>query len=382
MWYGTENANKFIEANPSVKKWMDKLPSVSSRSTFGQALQVFSEWAKLTPEQLMEEHRNGKDGYVAVDRLQDFLINGEVIDRRGKTPKVTKTATWSAKRKKAVYTAVRSYYAYNRAELPSDRAFKLTEQSRTAPDFLELDEARAIIQALKQPYRAMFTASLYGGMGRNELLMLNGLWPQIREQLKDSKAAVVKIDFGQRKSNPTPYYCFVPRQVFEPFMDSEKPPFVTRTGEQIAEGDLGYNWFYARKRAGIRATVRPHMIRDLWRTLCVKVGVQRDCAEFLMGHQIDTLQYNQIYRDVDFVRKEWDRLARYLESGVTAEHEERVAQLEGELSKERSRGAELEKKVADQSAMLGIVLKKLEGIAGEYGVEVPEAGPARKKARK
>lgn len=209
---------------------------------------------------------------------------------------------------------------------------KIRDPGREA---LELDEARAIIGALKQPYRAMFEAALYSGMGRNELLALNEFWAKIRPQLLAGKE-IVEIDFGRRKNNPQPYYTFLPRRILEPFKDKEENPFVTRTGEPVAEGDLGYTWKYAKKRVGITRPVKPHHIRDLFRTLAVKAGVQADCAEFLMGHQIDELRYNQIYRDREFILKEWSKLRDYLDTGVSTEYEARtkdlVARLEERIS--------------------------------------------------
>jgi mannitol-specific phosphotransferase system IIBC component len=53
-----------------------------------------------------------------------------------------------------------------------------------------------------------------------------------------------------------------------------------------------------------------------------------DVAEFLMGHIIDKMGYNQVYNDEEYVRMEWLKVAGYVDSGLSSEAQGKIIELE------------------------------------------------------
>ena len=287
--------------------------------------------------------RQDPDGYKTLDHLQEFILHGEYQDkRRGHEHRTAKVAESGVKRRLMFYTAVRSFLRHNRAPLPQE-TFRIADEEReSAITYMTLEQARAMIGALKDPYRTMMTASLYGAMGRGELLMLNRLWPRIRQQLLEGKDPI-QIDFGRRKTNPNPYFTLMPAKILKPYEDIEANPFqgkakkgIPRIYRPVKDSDLWVAWRFARKRTGIKEKIKIHMFRDLFRTLCYKVGVRPETSEFLMGHRVDKSNYLQIQREPETVIQEWQKLRVYLESGLGPEVSEEIRTLRSEV--ERLRG--------------------------------------------
>jgi hypothetical protein len=123
---------------------------------------------------------------------------------------------------------------------------------------------------MKEPYRTLFTIAKYAGMGNNELVYLNKLWPDIRRQLKDDKDPI-RVDYRRRKNNERPFFTLIPSRLLKPYEDSLENPFQSKdekkgrkaTLKPVKNYDLWIAWKAARKRAGIVEDVKPHHLRDL-----------------------------------------------------------------------------------------------------------------------
>jgi hypothetical protein len=145
------------------------------------------------------------DGRIRTLRLvQDFILHGEYPSRaRGREGRMVRVAEARASRRQLYYVAIRSFFAHSNRELPRDKKFKIQDSDNVAPNesFMELGTARAIIGALKEPYKTLATIALYAGMGRKEALSLNRIWKsQIVPQLEAGKDPV-RVDFVKRKTN-------------------------------------------------------------------------------------------------------------------------------------------------------------------------------------
>jgi hypothetical protein len=218
---------------------------------------------------------------------------------------------------------------------------------------MPLEAARAIIGALKDPYRTLFTTALYAGMGRDELLMLNQLWPGIRKQMVEGKDPV-RIDFSRRKSNLKPFFTLAPAKLLRRYGRIEANPFQgvarikghAKTSPKVLrpvkDYDLNVAWRFARKRAGVKEPYTSHMLRDLFSTLGYRVGMRRETCKFLMGHTVDELNYLQIIQEPGTAIREWEKLRRYLDSGLTSEGESRLEEQERTIGDLRERLARLE----------------------------------------
>jgi len=299
-------------------------------------LYKFCGWLKLTPQQLLEirsEQGKGavekwrrklglgrsyaissdKAGVLFHDLILHYLTQGEVRDMRPNMQgRINKLSESSASQKKRIDASIRSFFDCNNGPLPKLKkaTFEDMDRSKKA-DFMELDEAKQIIAATKQPYKTLFQAALFSALGQDELLQLAKQWPAIQNQLKED---VVKVEFARRKSNPQPYYVYLPSNIFSE-LKSKKEPFKTGKGAPIYGYDIRQTFHRSQKRDGVSKRITPHNFRDLWRTLASKSDLKQDVAEFLMGHQIDPLGYNQIYKDEAFVKNEWLKLRAFIAGG-------------------------------------------------------------------
>jgi hypothetical protein len=358
VWYETERVQGWLKENPTAQQWLDRLTTQETRNVFGQALEVFCIWSRKTPKQLLDmrhdDLKNPDDGFRTLELVEQFIMKGEYPDRRkGREGKIVKVAETGRARRELYLTAIRSFFAHNRLELPRDATFKITESDNVSEKetFMELDTARKIIGCLKEPYRTLASAALYAGLGRKEALSLNRMWPMIEKQLRDEKDPV-RIDFAKRKSNPRPYFTFLPAKILKPHLGKEIPFGVytkhskTKRFRAMNESDLLVAWRYAKKRAGVEGKQTFHMLRDLLVTSFYRVGADVTTAQFLTGHGVDGNQYLQIMKAPERPEKEWKRFAEYLEKGVDVQTLTEVHELRSDLTSRDKRIEELEKQVA------------------------------------
>ncbi len=329
-----------MKHHPAAKKFLARLPSPATRNAYGQILHAFCEWSGKSPEDLLAMRVKDKNqGYTVVDLIQEFLQTGTYKDgRRGFEGKTVHVSKSSRDRRKVIYAALRSFFAHHRAALPSDRTFKISENGRIpTTQYMELDKARAIVAALKEPYRSLYTVALYSGMGQGELVALNEAWPHLRRQLMEGSDPV-RVDFARRKTNENPYFTFCPARLLKPFSDYTQSPFriltkheKQRRARPIIGHDLEVAWKYARKRAGFKEGYRGHHLRDLFITLGYKVGIAKESTDFMTGHQIDRYGYLQLSREPGKVLEDWRKIERFLDGGLTVEAESRIRELEERL---------------------------------------------------
>ncbi|MFH0848803.1 MAG: tyrosine-type recombinase/integrase [archaeon] len=182
--------------------------------------------------------------------------------------------------------------------------------------FMELDTAQKIIGCLKEPYRTLANTALYGGLGRKEVLSLNRMWPTIMNQLKDARDPV-RIDFTKRKSNPHPYFTFLPAKVLKPHLGKEVPfciytkhSKVKKQLRPVNESDLHVAWVFAKKRAGVTGKQTFHMLRDLVITSFYRIGADTTTAQFLTGHGVDSNHYLQIMKAPERAENRMQPMAR------------------------------------------------------------------------
>jgi len=308
---------------------------------FGQAFEAFCIWSGKTPAELLEMRRQDlkdpNDGYRTLELVQNFILHGEYPDkRRGREGQIVKLSESGRARRENYLSAIKSYFTHNRAELQEDRSFKIRDTDNVPHNesFMELNTARAIIGALKEPYKTLATAALYSGMGRKEALSLNRVWQnQIVPQLQAGKDPV-RIDFAKRKSNDRPYFTFLPSSLLRPFIGKDTPFEIytkhSKTNKvlrPVNESDLQIAWSYAKKRAGIKGKQTFHQLRDLLVTSFYRVGADIITAQFLTGHGVDPNNYLQITKSPERPEREWQKYRQFLDSGSTSESQEQLESL-------------------------------------------------------
>jgi hypothetical protein len=268
-----------------------------------------------------------------------------------------KLAEISAVARKAYLVAIRSFYSHNKSELPHDAGFKIRDEARVTGDeedeagYITLDQAKAVIAASKEPYKTLFQASLYGGLERSGLLLLDEIWPKIQTQLAGDQD-VIRVDFLRRKNNPKPYFTLLPSSIFLKWKDAKESPFTNQLGKRLSAIDINIAWRSACKRAGIEKPVTLHNLRDFMRTAAWGIGMDDKTAEFLLGHKVDDLGYLQLRRKPEKVQERWQKYRQYLDSGVSTEEQEKVKNVEAQL---REAQETIRKMQRDQDTMRDMI---------------------------
>jgi hypothetical protein len=370
VWYETPRVQTWRKENPTVEKWLDRLTTAETRNVFGQALEVFTIWSGKTPQELLdmrrEDLKNPDDGFRTLELAEQFIMKGEYPDRRkGREGKTVKVAESCRARRELYLTAIRSFFAHSRLELPRDKTFRIAK-SDNVPEtetFMDLETARKIIACLKEPYRSLATAALYGGLGRKEALSLNRMWPTIQKQLAEEKDPV-RLDFAGRKNNPDSYFTFLPAKILKPHLGKEIPFGVytkhskTKRLRPMNESDLLVAWRFAKKRAGVQDKQTFHMLRDLLVTSFYRVGADVTTAQFLTGHGVDSNRYLQIKKAPERAEVEWIKYRQFLDSGVTGETTQQIQQqtqkLESQAEEIKKLREQLNQVIERQEKLMGV----------------------------
>ncbi len=349
-WTTSKNAVEWIgQHRERVGDFLGSIPNPGTRATYGQGLQQFCEYTKETPESLlqirftkdgkqMKEFRakhslpkpvteDSEDGArLLFELLKQFLTEGTVKDKRMWTKKGGRTVQigkLSKARRMILDCAVRRYFRHFTGDLPHGD-WKIEDYGRV-PEHEEFDteninhgisEAREIINACREPYRTLFTASLYAPLGRDELVKLNDLWSkQIRPQLL-AKQDLVVLHYARRKRNPQPFKPIVPAAVFSKYRGVQSRPFKNRNGTDVQHDDLNSIWQSARRRSKVgKDEVHQHDLRDLWETMADRAGMKESIIRFQMGQTVSKYNYNKIYKDTALVKREYRKFLDYVDAG-------------------------------------------------------------------
>jgi len=244
--------------------------------------------------------------------------------------------------KRFIYSALRSFFLHNRAELPRDKSFRLRGDRPRVVGGLTVGEVRRILDSCNECHRAVFLCMLQAGMGIGELLRWSreGL-QSLRDQIQRG-VHPVRIDLPGRKQgrNRRPYYTFIGRDAVDALKvwlrlrpRGTDDIFVNQLGRPLSDHGVRTYWTKHLKRLGIiekpddagpstRYGKNLHELRDLFRTRWQMSGAAPAVAEFMMGHVVDPLGYNKFWRDPDYVADEYLKAEPWL--NVVSEEPEKV----------------------------------------------------------
>jgi integrase len=256
----------------------------------------------------------GDDRYKILD-----LVQHHVMELRGR-----------ASYKKMVYSALRSFFAHNRADLPPDKSFSIKGDLPRVNGQLSCDNIRRIILSSNVCYQAVFLCMFQAAMGKEEIVYWSNHGLQALKTQLELGEKVIKIDLPGRKRSKfeKPYYTFIAGDALVALRtwmvyQSGETIFSNIDGGPLTKVGLNGYWIRHLRRLGLASPSKPfdrsnrtgrnvHELRDVYRTQWSKSTAKPECAEYFMGHSIDPLGYNKSFLDEDFYRKEYCRALPYL----------------------------------------------------------------------
>ena len=210
--------NKWAEQRPCVKKWRDKLKADTTKTNHVRILYHFIEYLEQlggfkwtdeqkkehiykTPKELLDaqdelQNKGRKERYLLLDAIQRFI---NLKKERYKT-------------KQLKYSAIKSFFLHNRSPLPKDATFSVTGDAPPTQGFLQLDDLKKIILSSNEAYQSVFLIMFQGALGGAEFEYFNeNSWKQIKPQLEDPSAKIIRIDIPGRKHArfERPFYTFI-----------------------------------------------------------------------------------------------------------------------------------------------------------------------------
>lgn len=313
-----------IKASKVFQLWIKGL-KVNTQSVYGHYLARLLRAAEITPEQVLEEAKNDLPGLWRRVKPHANTISSE----KG--------------RYTALYALRRFLIDNGYEDLPPARIIK---PRRVKPrTYLTWDQGLAICAAASRPYNLIFKLMLYCGWGIGEFLHFNRqeTWARVKSYLASNPSAeYFRHDYPPRKINPEGFYSLVPTLLLKEIISLGVPVPLCSKGRVVdgvphdgvpldmehyhsAGQYMGSAFSTALQKAPITVQGKPtaHDLRDTFRTRAEFVACSASAAEFVMGHQIDPLEYNKCYHDERWV---WNELKKLF--GPAAVTEQRIEGLE------------------------------------------------------
>lgn len=360
----------------SEQNWLSRIGETTRRD-YGYTFTRFMEWksenggkfSDMSPDEMIEYQRSRENGdqYEMLDLVQRWILTMDGL---------------AYKSKHAYYVTLLSFFSHNRAALPKDKGFKVRGDKPRTPSNLRPEHVKQAVLIANPMYGAIITCMMGGGMGISELLeWSNTGWKSLRAQLNEG-SDIVKVELPGRKSekNIRPYFTLIGgdalrllRHYLGPDLpESRKAIFINPLGEPVNETALKRWWLRHLIRLGVvekeedgtrgtRYGYGLHELRDNFRTLWSQSRANPDVGEFLMGHKLDEYEYNQVYRDFDYVVREYSQalqLLNVLSGGFDPERDEEVNTLQEKVREltekleEATRNDDLQRQLAEQQRMI------------------------------
>lgn len=312
----------------SVENWLGRMGDTTARN-HRINFWVWMAWMKenggafkdMNPDELVEYQRDAETNrqrYEILDVAQKYI--------HGLEGKRLNTA-------KRYYSMIRSFFAHNRAELPKDPTFIIRSDVEKVRGTLTIEQVRDVIIGSKPLYRAVFLSIFQGGMGLEEFSHWNkdGL-DSLTEQLKNSPK-LVRIDLPGRKAkkNDNPYHTYIGGDAIKAIRDylRIRPEggdaiFLNQTGGPVQPKTASMYWNRhllklslieptPEKLGAARYGKNIHELRDVFRSQWEMSPAKPSVAEYIMGHQVDPLDYNKAHRNEAWIRGEYLRALPHLQ---------------------------------------------------------------------
>lgn len=325
----------------SMRKWL-KGRKPHTRSVLTSIFRGWVRWlahegnggelAGLNPDELVNfqddvnENGSKRRRYLTLDKAFEYVTDHGEKWRLGYQEKIINT--------------IKSFFADNRVDLPRDkkisRKLRASDHVEESPEKLVKDPSivRRVLGRSNRFYRAVFLAMFMGGMGLGEIIEWSSQGLEAaRNRVHWNGEELLEIQLPKgRKTNNKAFYTLIGgdalkaldkyleererrRKVYEKRRaesEEEIPPFpddifVTNINTPLrAINTIRNYWLRQLDRLGVIDQVKGpapskrygyhiHQLRDCFRSQVSPAKMDRDVADFLMGHTIDRMKYNQFY---------------------------------------------------------------------------------------
>lgn len=325
-----------------------------------------SKFSGMTPEDLIEYGLDAspRDMNELLDLKKNYLLS----------------MTGRLNHKKNADKAIKSFFSYNRVEVPKDRTLNLRGDLPKVEGALTPEDLKKIVLSSNSAFQATFLVMLGSGMGQDEFIQWSNTgYEDLMRQL-DAGAKLVKISLHGRKGdkNDYNYHTYIGGDALNALKQ-----YLTRRGHspgavfmnnihKPATQDALYQYFSRKiKRLGIGvkgwAGLSPHGIRDVYRTLWRRSGVPVEYGEYFMGHRgaFDKYGYDRTAQDEDELRKQYSSALPFLNILSEAKpfklvHQEEVEKLREQLKQRDSKQLDLERQLEDTQKTVALIMKRLD----------------------
>lgn len=295
---------------PLVEKWYLGFAE-SARGSYLSALRGFEAWLKDRGEfGSLEEAVRFQKGAAGDDRYRLSDLVAEYVREHGGT---YKSLEW-------YYAVIRSFFLFCRAELPKVRvSFEPTKDATVSR--LDLDVFKVLLKDSGLRDQAIYLTLFQGIIDQHRFFTsFNPRGFELGEHIKKSGVEVpFRVDFLRgRKRNYRAYNTWVGREALEAWrLYFERKRGYPKKGKCAALDQYGKpltkEGFYRAHTRKLRKLgyvdgfgdvssrygYNPHELRDLARSVLEKAkgeGFNTLSAEYWMGHKVDPLFYNKIWK--------------------------------------------------------------------------------------
>ena len=291
-----------------VNAWIQGIERETTQETYGYAIKKLLAAMKMTGEEVLEAAREdpARLWNAAKDTTTKFPSSGR------------------HKALNALRTFLRSYGVYP----PWDR---LGFPPRKKSVGVTWKEAQSIVEAAESPYRYIFNLMLHCGWGVQQFLLFNTAqnWDWVQNFLaKNSEAKYCRLNLESRKSNPQPFYSLIPAKVPHEILEAKiSVPFRTKRNAELSMANYksSRNTLATAFREAVSRTsilnkdrIKPHELRDTFKSAGTTSGTALEAKKFAMGHTIDPDHYDKCWNDESWMWKELSKIYHEKEPEVTA----------------------------------------------------------------
>jgi len=259
-----EQVDAWVKENPIIERWLENLAE-STKTRYKMVVFRYFSWLKdkgynCNPEELisLQKQAIGEDRYKQLDKIQDWVRS---------LPNTIRVST-----KQMMYSCVRSFYAYRRAELPRDKAFKIRSTTAPVEGVLNIEGLKKIILSSNLLYQAVFTTMFQSGMGWQQFQHFNEVdgWQQIQKHIfkEDHKPILIRLPARKHggRFNHQPFYTFIghdAQDLIRRYIKTQRgkigdePIFLNEKGKPLQRSDARKFFTRHAKACGLISEVTP-----------------------------------------------------------------------------------------------------------------------------